>query len=174
MLKWILIAVAALALVVVAVAVVGALLPTAHVAARAARFRQPPEAVFARISDVGLAASWRTDITRVEMLPSVEGRVRFREIGRMGGVTMEVVERTAPTRMVTRIADPEQPFGGTWTFELAPADGGTRLTITERGEVYNPIFRALGRFVFGHTATIDQYLRALGAAFGDAVTPEGA
>jgi hypothetical protein len=76
--------------------------------------------------------------------------------------------------MVTRIADPEQPFGGTWTFELAPADGGTRLTITERGEVYNPIFRALGRFVFGHTATIDQYLRALGAAFGDALTPEGA
>jgi hypothetical protein len=62
---------------------------------------------------------------------------------------------------VTRIADPDQPFGGTWTFELTRAGAGTRVTITERGEVYNPIFRFLSRFVFGHTATLESCLLAL-------------
>ena len=34
--------------------------------------------------------------------------------------------------------------------------------ITENGEVYNPLFRFMSRFVFGHTATIDKYLEDLG------------
>ena len=54
-------------------------------------------------------------------------------------------------------------FGGTWTYELTPVGRATLLRITERGEVYNPVFRVMSRFVFGHTATIDAYLAALGA-----------
>ncbi len=57
------------------------------------------------------------------------------------------------------------PFGGTWTYVLVPDVAGTRLTITEDGEVYNPLFRFLSRFVFSQTATIDTYLRHLEAAF---------
>jgi len=174
MLKWTLIVLAAPILVAIVVAVVGYLLPVSHVAARFARYRQPREALFAAIRDVPAAASWREDLKGVEMLPTTDGRVRFREIGRTGRITMEIVECAAPSRMVTRIADPVQPFGGTWTFELTPHDGGTRLTITERGEVYNPIFRALARFVFGYTSTMDQYLRALGKKFGEPVTPSDA
>jgi hypothetical protein len=63
---------------------------------------------------------------------------------------------------VTRIADPHLPFGGTWTYEVAPAvGGGSTLTITENGEVYNLVFRFISRFVMGYTATIDRYLEAL-------------
>ena len=36
-------------------------------------------------------------------------------------------------------------FGGTWTFEVVPMPSGSRLTITERGEIYNVIFRTLSR-----------------------------
>ena len=53
----------------------------------------------------------------------------------------------------------------TWTFELAADADGTRVTLTERGEVDNPIFRFLSRFVFGQTGTIDSCLRALEAKF---------
>ncbi len=161
MLKWLLIVLLVLAASVALVALVGYLLPQDHVASRSARYAQPPDAVFEVIRRVDAAASWRPDLTQVELLPPVDGRVRFREESRSGRITMEVVEVTPPTRMVTRIADPDQPFGGTWTFELTPDGGGTRLTITERGEVYNVIFRALARFVFGHTSTIDGYLKAL-------------
>jgi uncharacterized protein YndB with AHSA1/START domain len=162
MLKWMLLALLALVALVALIACVGYLLPQGHVASRSARYAQPPEAVFDVIRDVGAAASWRTDLRRVELLPPVDGRVRYREESGSGSLTMEIVETTRPTRMVTRITDPDQPFGGTWTFELVPDEGGTRLTITERGEVYNVIFRALARFVFGHTSTMEGYLAALG------------
>ena len=34
---------------------------------------------------------------------------------------------------------------------------GTALTITEDGEIYNPIFRVLSKVVFSPYATIDTY-----------------
>jgi hypothetical protein len=74
---------------------------------------------------------------------------------------MAVAEASPPTRFVTKIDDPGQPFGGTWTFEIAPlGDARARLTLTERGEIYNPIFRFMARFVFGYTATLDSFLGA--------------
>ena len=74
---------------------------------------------------------------------------------------MSVVEQSPPSRFVTKIDDPGQPFGGTWTFEIVPVnEGRTRLTITERGEIYNPVFRALARFVFGYTGTMESFLKA--------------
>ena len=32
------------------------------------------------------------------------------------------------------------------------------VTITERGEVYNPAFRVLSRYVFGQARSIEAYL----------------
>ena len=60
-----------------------------------------------------------------------------------------------------RIADPKLPFGGTWTYEIAPTAGGSTLTITENGEVYNPIFSFMARFVFGYDGTMKTYLANL-------------
>lgn len=156
---------AAFAILAALVTVIGWLLPVAHVASRSAAFRVPPGDVYAAIADVAGYAQWWPDISRVEILPDSAGRIRFREHMSGGPVVMEVVESTPPLRFVTRIADPDQPFGGTWTFDIAPHDGGSQLTITEHGEVYNPIFRFVSRFVFGHTRTMEQCLRALGARF---------
>jgi hypothetical protein len=45
---------------------------------------------------------------------------------------------------------------------IAPSvDGGSTLTITENGEIYNPIFRCISHYVMGYTATMDRYLDAL-------------
>jgi hypothetical protein len=40
------------------------------------------------------------------------------------------------------------------------------LTITENGEVYNPLFRFVSRFIIGQTATMDGYIKALNAKLG--------
>ena len=76
---------------------------------------------------------------------------------------MEVSGEEPPRRLVTRIADEDLPFGGTWTYRLEPDGGGTRVTITEDGEVYNPVFRFVSRFVMGHDATLRTYLDDLEA-----------
>ena len=47
----------------------------------------------------------------------------------------------------------------------------TRVTITEYGEVYNPIFRFMSKYIMGHNGTMDGYLTALAKKFGNDVTP---
>lgn len=160
-----------LVVLVAVVFAIGWFLPVGHVASRSATFARPPHDIYAAISDVATYPQWWGEISQVEMLPANTGRVRFREHMSSGPVVMEVVESVPPSRFVTRIDDPDQPFGGTWTFEIAAEAGGTRLTITERGEVYNPIFRFLSRFVFGYTGTMESFLHALGAKFGQSAAP---
>lgn len=105
---------------------------------------------------------------KVEPLPSKDGRPAWRETDQHGQVIpFEVIEWNPRQKLVTRIADPNLPFGGTWTFELEPSHSGTTLRITERGVVNNPIFRFMARFVFGYTATMEEYLHSLGKKFGD-------
>jgi uncharacterized protein YndB with AHSA1/START domain len=146
--------------------IIGWSLPVAHEASRSATFNTSPDALFGLISDVASYPRWWSEISQIEMLPADGGRIRFREHMSSGPIVMEVVERVPPTRFVTRIADPDQPFGGTWTFEITPATSGTRLTITERGEIYNPLFRFMSRFVFGYTGTIESFLNALASKVG--------
>lgn len=144
------------------VTTVGFSLPVAHVATRDAVVNAPAAAVFARISDPARYREWRTDLDDVELLGTDPLRWRERRAG--DAITYEATERHAPRRFVTRIADPDLPFGGTWTWELQPDPAGTRVTITEHGEVYNPVFRFMSRFVFSHTATMEKVLQQLGNA----------
>jgi hypothetical protein len=51
---------------------------------------------------------------------------------------------------------------------LVVVGSGIMVTlITENGEVYNPIFRFVSRFIMGHTATLDAYLKSLTTALGE-------
>lgn len=162
--RWALYGVSGLAGLIGVMAAVGWMLPVGHVASRSAVVAEAPAEVFARVANVAAYPSWWSEVAQVDVLPAVEGRPRFREHLSSGAVIFETVEAAAPARFVSRIADPEQPFGGTWTFEFAPEGAGTRVTITERGEVYQPIFRFLSRFVFSPTSTIESCLAALAAA----------
>ncbi len=142
-----------------AVVVTGMLLPKAHVATRTVHLKQAPERIWALVAG---DQSWRPELKKSERLPDQEGRRRWREVDRHGGaITFETVEAEPPRRLVTRIADRNLPFGGNWIYEIRPESGGAAVQITERGEVYNPIFRFVSRFIMGHTATIDAYLSGL-------------
>lgn len=152
---------AVLVATVIVIVVIGAMLPREHVASRSARIARPPAEVYAAIRDFESLPKWRADVQRVEMLGLAEGRLRFREHGAHGAVTYEVVEEIANRKLVTRIADRDLGYSGSWTYELRPDGDGTLVTITENGEVSNPLFRFLSRFVFGQTATMERYLEAL-------------
>jgi hypothetical protein len=159
MFKWIGLVVLALALLVGGVAVAGSMLPVQHTAALSASFSQSPQQVW---DVIAAPPTWRADVERYEELPSPAGHRMWREYGKAGSkMTYEVLESDPPRKLVTQIADKNLPFGGTWTYEIQPQGSGSILTITENGEVYNPIFRFVSRYVQGHTATIDRYLKQL-------------
>jgi uncharacterized protein YndB with AHSA1/START domain len=170
--KWVVIAVGALFLLVALAAVLGSLLPSGHVAKVRARFRAAPAAVYAVITDFAKFPEWRSDVKRVEILPARDGREAYREIGRHGRITYEVVEAAPPARFSARIADEDLAFGGSWTFSLEEDGGGTRVTVVEDGVIHNPIFRCLSKYVFGQTGTMVAYLRALGRRLGEETAPE--
>jgi uncharacterized protein YndB with AHSA1/START domain len=162
-LKWGLYVLLALGGLVGLVALIGLSLPKGHRASKTVTYSAPPPVVFGVIADVARYADWRSDVERVELLPDDGGGKRFRERGKQGPITYRIEASTPPSRMVLRIADTSLPFGGTWTHELRPAGaGGTELTTTEDGEVYNPIFRFMSKFFFSQSATIEAYQASLG------------
>lgn len=170
--KWVWVGLGVVGGVIALMAIVGLLLPQDHVASRSARYRQPPDAVWGTITDTPASVAWRGDLRSVERLADRDGHAVWKEIDRHGdSMTLETLEEAPPHRLVRRIVDTGLPFGGTWTFEIVPQEGGALVTITERGFVRNPIFRFLARFVFGYTSTLDAYLKALGKKFGEDVSP---
>jgi uncharacterized protein YndB with AHSA1/START domain len=162
MLRIVLYLLAALVVLAAVVVSVGYALPRNHVAVVETRVDAPPAQVFARIADPENYPKWRKDVRRIEILGSEP--LKWREHGGDDPITYEVVERYPPRQLVVRIADPELPFGGTWTYDLRREGSGTHLTITERGEVYNPIFRFMSRFVFSRTATMEAFVVSLNNA----------
>ncbi|HEY4837926.1 MAG TPA: SRPBCC family protein [Candidatus Acidoferrales bacterium] len=175
--RWALWIVGSLAAIVALVAIIGAMLPKGHVATRAAKFRASPDAVWQAITGYEDFPKWRPGVTNVTRMPDANGHVVFMEKGGSSAqdIPYEIVESvvpagTAPGKLVAKIADPKLPFGGSWTYEVSAADGGTVLRITERGEVYNPIFRFVSKFFMSQTKTMDDYLNALGKKFGETVT----
>jgi hypothetical protein len=158
--KILVIALLVLAAPVIAIVLMGLNLPQTHVASRSVSFPTHPQAeVWNLISG---PPDWRPEVQRFEALPDRDGHRMWREHGSHGrSIAYELVASEPPRKMVVRIAEPKLPYGGTWTYELEPEAQGSRLTVTEAGEVYNPIFRFVSRYVMGHTATIDAYFKAL-------------
>jgi hypothetical protein len=169
MLKWVGLVVLILGGIIALIAIVGSTLPVRHTATRSATFKAAPQQLWDVISG---PPTWRPDVIRYEELPPRDGHRLWIEYGKGSSkMTYEAVESDPPRRLVTRIADPNLPFGGTWTYEVALAsDGGSTLTITENGEVYNPIFRFVSRYIMGYTATMDRYVQALQAKLAQVPT----
>jgi len=161
LMKIIAIALASLLALVLIVVVVGALLPRRHEVSRSAVIAAPPAAVYAAVTDVANAAAWRPGVQRIEVLGRTNGGLRFRENSAPGAVTYEVTAEEPVRLFVTEIVDRNLGYSGSWTYSFAPQDAGTRVTITERGEVSNVIFRFVSRLVVGQTKSIDTYLAAL-------------
>lgn len=169
--KILLIIAAVVVAAIVLVLVVGFILPSAHVAAVRAHYDAPAERVFATVADVESAPTWRTGVKKVEVLEREP--LRWRETADWGTLTFVRDERVPPSRIVARIADESEGFGGTWTYEVttSPGEAGSTLTITENGTVRNPLFRFMSKYVFGHYRSLETYARDLAKRLGENAEP---
>lgn len=150
-------------------AVIGMFLEPGHVATRQAVYARPPGELWDVVTRFDLTPQWRSDVDAVDIESG--DPIRFVELGEQGPVPYEVTEQDRPRRLVLMTADPELPFSGSWTLELEPVEGGTRLTLTERGTVDNPLYRFMARTFMDPAATATTYLVDLGRHLGQEVTP---
>lgn len=170
--KWLLVAVVVLIALIVIMAVIGAFIPRDHVAGSSITLHQPPDTVWRVVRDQDSVPQWwpamRTSVHSV----GPDGKDRWEQTLSGNKMTFVIDADEPPRRLVTRIeSHPGDSFGGTWTFEIAPEAAGSRVAVTERGWIANPIFRFLARYVFGYYSTQEGYLTALGKRFGETVTP---
>ena len=143
------------------IVLIGAMLPRQHTATRSALVKATPDQVFALISG---PQDWRTDLKNYSYFDE-SGRRMIRETDTHGQtITFEIVQSRPPMLLKRTIADKSLPFGGSWTWQIQPKEAGSIVTITEDGEVYNPVFRFVSRFIMGHTRTLENYLAMLSSA----------
>jgi hypothetical protein len=169
---WILLVMSLLVSLVIAVVVGGLATPRQHIASRAIVLKASPDTVWPLIRNVSAYADWRDDIQSVHVDTTDAGVTRWTEVGRSGSISYVAVADEAPSRFTARIADEDLSYSGEWQYVLTASDGGTRVVISEHGEVGNPIFRFVGTHFIGFTRTIDSYLGDLAAQLGETARPE--
>jgi len=155
-------------LLVLVVTGIGMTLPEQHSFARSMALAQPPEAVWAVIADFRAQPTWRLDLASVEPETARSGRPRWKvTTTHRSSAIWEIEEATPPERLVwhTYFGDAPQPLI-TWHVEIAPAGGGSRITIRESGDFGNPYTRFMVRYVLGQTKFVDDYLTFLAKKFG--------
>jgi len=154
-----------LAMVFLVIYIMGSRLPNAHTATASVVIDAPQQHVWDMIEDVGAQPSWRTGLKSVQMLPPQKGQTCWLETGSMGKMPLcEVL--AAPTALrVVRIADPDLPYGGIWTYQLeAIGPQQTRLTVTENGTTGPAVWRFVGHYIFHEDTQIKSYENALQTA----------
>lgn len=169
--KWLLIGVGVLVLLAAAVVGVGMLVPREHVAAVRADYRAAPDEVFRAIHDVARFGEWRSGLQQVEVLETEGDLVRWRETADWGVLTFQHEEVVPGRRVVSRIVDEGQGFGGTWSWDIEPAGSGSRVTITEHGVIDNPLYRFMSRYMMGYYSSLETYAEDLGRRLGEDVDP---
>jgi uncharacterized protein YndB with AHSA1/START domain len=160
--KWLLILAGVLVCVILIVLLIGYLLPVKHRATIALTVHASPNQVWERLTDIRNYPNWRKDVKSVELLSDSEWTEVDPHDHRL---PFKIVSRDPDLRLVTRINGQHLPFGGTWEYRIGKGGDGTTVTITEDGEVYNPLFRFVSKFIMGHSATLKRYSTYLESSF---------
>ncbi len=141
---------------------VGSRMPRDHRSVVSLSFRASRAAVWAAITDYAAMPAWWPAVkaVRFERLPDGT-ELTWNKDRRGQEIPFRTGEAIVNEKLVRIIAKDDLPFGGTWTFELIGAPGGTRLTLTEDGFVNATILRPVARWIIGYDATQRDFLANL-------------
>ena len=153
---------------VIAIAYIdGLTLPVNHTTTVTGTVAASPAKVFALITNVTAAPTWRHAVKSVTVLPPDNGRDHWTENLDHGQTMTFLATRTEPPMRRDVLLDlPTPAYGGTWTYLLTPGPtpDTTTLTITETGFIHPPLYRFLMHHVIGLTYNLNQYLADARAA----------
>jgi hypothetical protein len=165
--KWLLVIGAVAAVGVLAIVVFGWLQPVKHSVTRSIHLKAASRDVFALLDDIEQTPGWSSGILKAERLPDRNGQRSARYTLRWRGreMIMTELERNPPSRLVISMAPPGAAPLGTWTYELGE-NNGCDVSLTEDGELKNPLMRAFAR-MHGLDTSIRTTLQDLAKKFGE-------
>jgi hypothetical protein len=167
-LYWIAIIGGSLIAVLLLIAILGCFYPRSYTAARALPSQRPPEEVWSVVNDLAATPDWHPEFKKVERLPNKNGHEIWHVTDNRGyPMQLETAEAVAPQRLVRKIADESGPFSGEWVFDIEPIGEGSKVTLTERGQIPNPFFRVMFWTFMTPTFYLEMYLQALAKKLGD-------
>ncbi|MGA3179184.1 MAG: SRPBCC family protein [Verrucomicrobiota bacterium] len=168
--KWFLIIVGIFILAVLAVLVFGLLQSAKHSVTRSVHLKQKPETVFAVLDNWTDMPKWSSSVSKVETKSGLDTKRIARFTLKWGGRQMifTQLERIPPRRLVISMAKEGGEVMGMWTYDIAAETDGSRVSLTESGELGNPFYRTIAR-IRGLDTNIRQTLGDLAKKFDETV-----
>ena len=142
-------------------------IPAHQTHTRTIRLKQTPEAIFALVADLPNFPKWNSNMTKVEMIPPIDGKEASRQTFK-GNMTMTIItsESTPPKHLVRSMGDIGGPFEGSWTYEITPTADGSQIVLTEQSTMNNAFFRLMAK-LFSPTKYMDEHLADMAKHFGE-------
>ncbi|MDB5010963.1 MAG: polyketide cyclase [Mucilaginibacter sp.] len=160
--KWVFLITGLIVSLLIIVGIIGYFLPEKHTASVRVIINAEPGKVWRKLMDFAAYPQWRKNLKSVEVISESE----WVEIDQHNNrLPLKVTAIEPNKKLITLINSQHLAFGGSWEFDLQPTGNQTIVTITENGEVYNPIFRFVSKFMMGHTANVKQYAGYLEQSF---------
>lgn len=160
--KYLLLLIGVIICIVLIIVIIGCLLPVKHTVSIELSLNAGSKEVWQRLRDIKAYPQWRNRLQSVE----VQSDSSWIEVDKKSHrLPLKIVSEEPMQKLVTEINSKDLPFGGTWVFTLRAVGGQTIVTIRENGEVYNPVFRFVSKYIMGHTASINQYAKDLEGSF---------
>jgi uncharacterized membrane protein len=160
--KWPFIIAGVIICIVLIVVIIGYVLPVKHRSTVQVIVQATPEKVWQRLVTFQDYPKWRKDLKSVEVKSDIEWIETNNSNDKL---PFKIVANEPSKRFVTQINSTDLPYGGNWEFDLVPQKNNTLVTIIENGEVYNPIFRFVSKYIIGHTASQKKYADYLEQSF---------
>jgi carbon monoxide dehydrogenase subunit G len=153
----------------------GMVLPSAYSSTASTVISAPPSDVWATMVDWESQESWRKDIEAFELVSDVDP-VTF-ELEFKGGQVLRYVQSdvVANEHLVwTGLGVHDPTLDARWTVDLVAEGDGTRVTVTETGDIEGPVARVINYNLVGMYLMPRLYLIDLAAHHGGrAVFEEG-
>lgn len=173
--KFFLILLGIVVLLIVAVFGIGMLLPETYHAQIQLTLHQPPDAVWAAVTDYNKHPTSGAMRKSTQALPDVNGLPAWMED--MGDTRLRIETREAsPPSFVRRyLRDETVSMDGFWEIRIQPVEGGSRITASSElhvrpGTWHAPIFRVIMSLTSAVRQSLENYWTGIAASFSE--TPQ--
>jgi hypothetical protein len=138
---------------VIIMILIGRMLPVKHTVSQSHIFRSSTDDVWKVVSNINEWKAWRSDLKNLEITSATTFKA--------DNVDYSISNSVPGVSFTTIIVTKDLPYGGSWNYVFEKEGSGCKLTVTENGEVFNPLFRFLSKYVFGHEGSMKSFMQSL-------------